>query len=50
MQKKWLSQKGALKYSEGFFPYHVWKAANPEENLDLIKQLFLIKQVKGDEY
>ena len=48
--KKWLSQKGALKYSEFFFPYHVWKGANPEENLDLFKQLFLIKQVKGDKY
>ena len=30
------------------FPYHVWKGANPEENLDLFKQLFFIKPVKGD--
>ena len=45
-----LSQKRALKISEIFFSYHVWKAANPEENLDLFKQLFLINQVKGDEY
>ena len=26
------------------------KRANPEENLDLFKQLFLIKPVKGDKY
>ena len=32
------------------FSYHVWKEANPEENLDLFKQLFLIKPVKGDKY
>ena len=49
-QKKWLSQKGALKKTESFFPYHIWKGANPVENLDLFKQLFLIKQLKGDKY
>ena len=49
-QKKWLSQIGALKYSESFFPYHVWKGENPEEILNLFKQLFLIIQVKGDKY
>ena len=32
------------------FSYHVWKNANPEENLGLFKQLFLIKPVKGDKY
>ena len=26
------------------------KESNPEENLDLFKQLFLIKHVKGDKY
>ena len=26
------------------------KAANPEENLDLFKQLYLIKPVKWDKY
>ena len=26
------------------------KGANPEENLDLFKQLFLIKPVKGHKY
>ena len=29
------------------FSYQVWKGANPEANLDLFKQLFLIKPVKG---
>ena len=46
--KKWPSQKRALKYTEICFSNHVWKVANPEENLDLFKQLFLIKPVKGD--
>ena len=31
-----------------FLPCLKW--ANPEENLDLFKQLFLIKPVKGDKY
>ena len=26
------------------------KGANPEENLDFFKQLFLLKPVKGDQY
>ncbi len=26
------------------------KGANPEENLDMFKQIFLIKPVKGDKY
>ena len=30
------------------FSYHVWKVANPVENLDLFKQLFFIKPVKRD--
>ena len=29
------------------FSLRVWKGANPEENLDLFKQLFLIKPLKG---
>ena len=33
-----------------FFSYHAWKGENPEENLDLFKQLFFIKPVKGDKY
>ena len=32
------------------FSYHVWKGANPKENLGLFKQMFLIKPVKGDKY
>ena len=32
------------------FSYQILKGANPEENLDLFKQLFLIKPVKGDKY
>ena len=32
------------------FSEHVWKGANSEENMDLFKQLFLIKPVKGDKY
>ena len=32
------------------FSYHVWKGEIPEENLDLFKQLFLIKPVKADKY
>ena len=30
------------------FSKHVWKGTNPEENLDLFKQLFLIKVVKWE--
>ena len=32
------------------FSYHVGKLANPEVNLDLFKQLFLIKPVRKDKY
>ena len=28
----------------------MFERANPEENLDLFKQLFLIKPVNGDKY
>ena len=41
-----LSQKGALKYSESLFFLTCLKRVNPEENLDLFKQTFLIKPVK----
>ena len=34
----------------GKFVFQVWKGENPEENLDLFKQLFLIKQVKCGKY
>ena len=33
-----------------FFSQQVSKRANPEENLNLFKQLFLIVPVKGDKY
>ena len=46
----WLSQKGAQKNSESFFSLRVWKGAHPEKNLDLFKQLFLIKPLKWDKY
>ena len=32
------------------FSYHVWKGKIPEENLDLFKQLILIKTLKSDKY
>ncbi len=48
--KKWLSQKGALIYSEYFFFLTCSKRGKSWENLDLFKQLFLIKPVKGDKY
>ena len=39
----------STKYPEIFF-FPDLKVANPVENLDLFKQLFLIKPVKGDNY
>ena len=48
--KKGLSQKRALKYLESLFFLPCLKGANPEENLDLFKQFFLIKPVKWDNY
>ena len=42
--------KGELKYSESLFFLKYLKSVKPEENLDLFKQLFLIKPVKGDKY
>ena len=33
-----------------FVFFTMFEGANPEENLDLFKQLFLIKPVKGDKY
>ena len=48
LDKKVTISKGALKYSESFFLLPCLKGANPEENLDLFKQLFLIKPVIGN--
>ena len=45
-----LSQEGALKYSEVLFLLTFLKGANPEENLNFFKQLFLIKPVKWGKY
>ena len=48
------SQKSDYLWKENWktqavcFSYHVWKGENPEENLDLFKQLLLIKPVKGE--
>ena len=42
--------KRALKYSVSLFFLPCLKKANPAVNLDLFKQLFLIKPVKGDTY
>ena len=47
---KRLSQKRVLKYSENLFFLPCLKMLNSEKNLDLLKQLFLIKQLKGDNY
>ena len=44
------TQKSALKYSDGLFFLTCWKRVNPEENLDLFKQLFLIKPLKWGKY
>ena len=46
--QKWLSQKGVLKNSESLFFWTCLKRGKSWENLDLCKQLFLIKPVKGD--
>ena len=48
--QNWLSQKGALKYSESLFFLAYLKPVNLEENLDLFKQLFLLKPVKWGKY
>ena len=45
-----LSPKVAEKYSESLYFITSLKVENPEDNLDLFKQLFLIKPVKGDKY
>ena len=49
VKKKTFSEK-STEILRIFFFYRVWKGANPEENLDLFKQMFLIKPVKGDKY
>ena len=48
--KKWLSQKGALKYSERLVFIPCLKGVSSNENMDWFKQLFFIKLVKGDKY
>ena len=47
---KWLSQKQALIYLEIFFFLPCLKGSNPAKNLDLFKQLFLIKPLKGNKH
>ena len=44
------TSKRALKYSKGVFFLPCLNGAYPEENLDLFKQLFSIKPVKGYKY
>ena len=46
--QKWLSQKRVLKNSESLFFWTFLKRGKSWGNLDLFKQLFLIKPVKGD--
>ena len=41
---------GAMKYSESLVFLPCLKGAYSKENLDLFKQQFLIKPVKGDNY
>ena len=45
---KWLSLKGVLKNSESLFFWTFLKRGKSWVNLDLFKQLFLIKPVKGN--
>ena len=49
-QKSEYLKKKALKYSESCFFLPCLNGANPEENLDLFKKLFLNKQVIEDKY
>ena len=48
------SQKSDYLWKENWntqavcFSYDVWKGENPEENLDLFKQLLFIKPLKGE--
>ncbi len=39
------TKKNQISGKNGIVP-PVWKGVNPEENLDMFKQLFLIKPVK----
>ena len=45
-----MSKKEHWNTEKVCFYYHVWNGANPEENLNLFKQLFFNKPVKGDKY
>ena len=46
VKKVTISKKEPCNTQKVCFSYHFWNRANPEENLDLFKQLFLIKPVK----
>ena len=50
LSKKWLSLKRATEILRKFVFLTMFEGGNPEANLDLFKQLFLIKPVKGDKY
>ena len=47
-QKRGYLRKEHWNTQKVCFSKHVWKGTNPEENLDLFKQLFLIKLVKWE--
>ena len=49
-QRVTISEKSTEIITKFFFSLHVWKGENSDENLDLFKQLFLIKPVKGEKY
>ena len=50
LDRKLAISETAMKYSESLFFLPCLKRKNPEESLDLFKQLFLIKSVKWDKY
>ena len=50
LDRKLAISEKAMKYSESLFFLPCLKGKNPEESLDLFKQLFLIKSVKWDKY
>ena len=50
LDRKLALSETATKYPESLFFLPCLKGKNSEENLDLFKQLFLIKSVKWDKY
>ena len=50
LDRKLAISETAMKYSESLIFLPCLKGKNPDENLDLFKQLFLIKLVKWDKY